>query len=444
MKLVIDRKVSVGFLFALLALLSLIFLSFRNQRHYLDTTKDIIHQNDILISAEKIQKCLLDVEASQRGYVITGDSTFLRHYDIARQNVFENFDALSRALEKDEQNNPLMEKLQILINDRLGFAAEAIKARNTDFQTSRDLVGSNRGRELTDEIRNATDAIKTYASAVANTHRQERERFMENFNITFLVILGTAVVLLAILFILINESINVRARADEKVRMLNTELEAFSYSVSHDLRSPLRVIDGYALILHEDYGDKLDDDARTTIDTIIRNVRKMGRLIDDLLEFSRVSKKDIKATKIDLTPLVTRIAEDIRTETGCEHCIIRIERLEPARVDLRMIEQVWINLISNAVKYSSKKDAPLIEIGSQNHRTHTTYYVKDNGVGFNMMYKDKLFGIFQRLHRPEDFPGTGVGLAIVKRIVHRHGGNVWAESVVNEGSTFYFSLPNNH
>jgi light-regulated signal transduction histidine kinase (bacteriophytochrome) len=146
--------------------------------------------------------------------------------------------------------------------------------------------------------------------------------------------------------------------------------------------------------------------------------------------------------KVDITPIVERITKEVRTHNECKNCVININDLEPAYADQKMIEQVWINLVSNAVKYSSKKEQPIIEIGSVNENGYVTYFVKDNGVGFNMDFKDKLFGVFQRLHRPEDFPGTGVGLAIVKRIIHRHGGEVWAESKMNEGATFYFTLPN--
>ncbi len=443
MKLIIDKKVSIGFLLALLALISLVFLSFKNQSHYLQTTRNIIQQNDILFHTEQIQKSLLEIESAQRGYIIIGDSVFLDYYNSAYQSTQKSQMQLAAALANGTPEDiSHLQRIDHLIRQKYEFAENAIKARNTDFEISKKIVASYRGKELTDEIRLLIARIQSNATQMAKDYRDERERFMTNFTVMFLVIIVTAVVLLTTLFFMINRSINVRARANEKVRQLNSELEAFSYSVSHDLRSPLRVIDGYAMLLEEDHYDKLDDDGKNAIMAIMRNARKMGHLIDDLLEFSRVSKKAVNPVKVDLAPIVARIAEEARTQNECERCIIHINNLEPAYADLKMIEQVWINLISNAVKYSSKKNEPVIEIGCKNGHDRIMYFVKDNGVGFNMDFKEKLFGVFQRLHRPEDFPGTGVGLAIVKRIIDRHGGEVWAESKVNEGATFYFTLPN--
>jgi signal transduction histidine kinase len=430
MKLIIDKKVSIGFLLALLALVSLIFLSFRNQSYYLQTTKDITRENEILFYTEQIQKNLLEIESSQRGYIIIGDSAFLDYYYAANQLIRKSQSQLYEALAGSTPDNLMrFREIERLISEKYQFAETAINARNTNFETSKQIVASYRGKELTDKIRQLTSVMQSEATQKANEYHDERERSMKNFNLTFLVIVGTSVVLLSILFFIINNSINVRVQVDERVRQLNTELEAFSYSISHDLRSPLRVIDGYSQLLEEDHYDKLDDDAKNAIAVIMRNARKMGHLIDDLLEFSRVSKKEIKPVKVDITPIVERITKEVRTHNECKNCVININDLEPAYADQKMIEQVWINLVSNAVKYSSKKEQPIIEIGSVNENGYVTYFVKDNGV-------------FQRLHRPEDFPGTGVGLAIVKRIIHRHGGEVWAESKMNEGATFYFTLPN--
>jgi signal transduction histidine kinase len=442
MKLLIDKKVSIGFLLALLTLVILIILSFRNQQYYFDTTREIIRRNDIISNAEKLYKHLLELETAQRGFIITGDSSFLIRYRSGSKESLETLDKLTAAIDGLSEYGEMLANLKRLTRERINFADTAVQALNTNHEFSQRVVASLRGKRLMDEIRDFTIGVHAQALSEGEEFRAQREDFMTNFNITLMIIMGTAVLLLTGLFFLINRSIQVRAAADEQVRMLNTELEAFTYSVSHDLRSPLRVIDGYALILQEDYTDKLDAEGRETVETIVRNVRKMGQLIEDLLEFSRVSKTDLRESKIEFTPMVRRIANDITAQTGCSHCVIEIKDLHPAFADLKMMEQVWMNLIANAVKYSSKREKPLIEIGSQTHATYTTYYIKDNGVGFSMLFKDKLFGIFQRLHRPEDFPGTGVGLAIIKRIVHRHGGKVWADSVVDRGATFYFSLPN--
>jgi two-component system sensor histidine kinase/response regulator len=220
----------------------------------------------------------------------------------------------------------------------------------------------------------------------------------------------------------------------------NKELESFSYSVSHDLRAPLRALDGYSQMLEEDYISKLDDNAKRLLGTVQQNIRKMDRLIEDLLKFSRLGKKDVQKTEVNVGQLVHNVIHDINDSNNSKTEII-VNALQNTPADYVLITQVWTNLISNAIKYSSKKEKPKIDIGSQPSNGEVIYYVKDNGVGFDMQYADKLFGVFQRLHKASEFEGTGVGLAIVQRILIKHGGRVWAESEVNKGTTFYFSLP---
>jgi signal transduction histidine kinase len=441
MKLVIDKKVSIGFIAALLALASLIFFSYKNQENHALTTKNIIRQNSVLYCTEQIQKNVLEIESSIRGYSLTGDSVFLQHYSAASEALEKNLQQLSRTLSPAKDNDRLMSRLKEIIRIKNDFSEETIEARKNSFELSQKLIASYRGKTSMDDIREITGEFQKQATAEINSSRDIRERVMGRFNLTFVTIIATAVVLLAVLFVQINESIIMRSKSEEKVRQLNTELEAFSYSVSHDLRSPLRVIDGYSLILEEDYADRLDDEGKNTVSVIIKNVRKMGRLIDDLLEFSHLGRKAIRPAPIDFNPLVTSIAKDLKAQARCEKCLIEIQNLDTAFADVKLIEQVWINLLSNAIKYSMVREHPVIEIGSYKKNGSVCFYVRDNGVGFDMNFKHKLFGVFQRLHRPEDFAGTGVGLAIVKRIISRHGGEVWAESALNEGATFYFSLP---
>jgi light-regulated signal transduction histidine kinase (bacteriophytochrome) len=220
----------------------------------------------------------------------------------------------------------------------------------------------------------------------------------------------------------------------------NQELESFSYSVSHDLRAPLRAVSGYTNILEETYIQNLDDEAKTIFNTIQKNVKKMGQLIDDLLDFSRLGRKEVPKLSVNMVQLVERVIADINHNTT-HNATIRIGELHPCYGDHALLTQVWINLIANAIKYSSKTQTPRIEIGSTKNDRETIYFVKDNGVGFDMRYVDKLFGVFQRLHSVREFEGTGIGLAIIKRIISKHGGNVWAEGEVNKGASFFFSLP---
>jgi len=226
-----------------------------------------------------------------------------------------------------------------------------------------------------------------------------------------------------------------------QLERVNKELEAFSYSVSHDLRTPLRAVSGYSIMLKEDYEDKLDAEGKRIIGNIISNARMMGKLIDDLLAFSRLGKKELTSTKVDMQLLAISVVNELLQENLEKDYKINIGILPPIEADPGMVKQVLMNLLSNAIKYSSKKAEPEIEIGSEDEETRTLYYVRDNGVGFDMAYAGKLFGVFQRLHSQDEFEGTGVGLALVKRIIDKHNGEVWADGKENIGATFYFSLP---
>jgi len=228
-----------------------------------------------------------------------------------------------------------------------------------------------------------------------------------------------------------------------KLKETNKELDAFTYSVSHDLRAPLRHIISFSGLLEKKYKEVLDENGIELLNTIIESSKKLNTLIDDLLTLSRYSRQALNIQLINMNDLVQKIVKDLQQGEQEIKAKFIIQNLPEAKGDVGLLGQVFYNLISNAVKYSGKNESPLIEIGSVPEKSETIYYVKDNGVGFNMKFADKLFNVFQRLHSAEEFEGTGVGLSIVKRIIVKHGGRVWAESKINEGATFYFSLPKN-
>jgi PAS domain S-box-containing protein len=227
----------------------------------------------------------------------------------------------------------------------------------------------------------------------------------------------------------------------EELKVANKEMESFSYSVSHDLRAPLRSINGYVTILAEDYDAVLDEEGKRLLTVVSNNAQRMGRLIDDLLEFSKLGRKELVKSDVNTAKLVTNMVAELTSENGYSKVGVTIGSLPAVKADYNLISQVWINLISNGLKYSSKKEKPSVEIGASADNGQVVFYVKDNGAGFNMDYAHKLFGVFQRLHKATEFEGTGVGLAIVHRIVTRHGGKIWAEGKVNEGAAFYFTVP---
>ena len=224
---------------------------------------------------------------------------------------------------------------------------------------------------------------------------------------------------------------------------VNRELEAFSYSVSHDLRAPLRIVDGFSRILVEDYAAHLPDDAKRCLQIVRDGTVQMGQLIDDLLAFSRLGRQPLRLRIVAPSEIVADVLDDLRAEFAGRPVQLTIAELPDCLADPALLKQVYANLISNALKYSRGREPATIEIGALPSSADgvLTYFVKDNGVGFDMRYAHKLFGVFQRLHRAEDYEGTGVGLALVQRVVHRHDGRIWAESAIDEGATFWFTLP---
>jgi signal transduction histidine kinase len=221
----------------------------------------------------------------------------------------------------------------------------------------------------------------------------------------------------------------------------NKELEAFSYSVSHDLRSPLRAIDGFVGMLLEDHAKSLDAEGRRLLDVVVKNARKMGALIDDLLEFSRLGRTAMRASPVDMKALVDEALQELLASSPGRRIETKVAALPAAFGDRTLLRQAWVNLLGNAVKYTRQRSVATIDVGGSAGDPENTYWVKDNGAGFDPRYADKLFGVFQRLHSESEFEGTGVGLALVQRVVNRHGGRVWAEGAPGAGATFTFTLP---
>lgn len=236
---------------------------------------------------------------------------------------------------------------------------------------------------------------------------------------------------------------NLELRVQERTAQLNAvngELEAFSYSVSHDLRAPLRHMSAFSQLLNEEHGEKLDPDARHYVERIQEGAKRMGLLVDDLLKMGQVSRRSLTLAATDLNSLIKDVLAELQPECKGRNIHLKIAELPGAECDSGLMKQVFANLLSNAVKYSRKREQATIEVGMIETDNTTAIFVRDNGAGFDQRYADKLFGVFQRLHRADEFEGTGVGLATVQRIIKKHGGKIWAEGAVDKGSTFYFTI----
>lgn len=321
---------------------------------------------------------------------------------------------------------------------------------------SKELLLNNKAeevipKEVFNEVKNDLDLVKSGESLVRETNRNGLDiltKFipLKDLNGSVYSIM-TMTIDITLLKVAQREVVKLNLELEQKVIQrteqlyeANKELESFSYSVSHDLRTPLRAVNGYAKMLEEDYFHLFDDEGKRLLNVVQDNAHKMGILIDELLNFSRLGRKELNKTFIDMTAIVDGCIKEFNSLPDFNANIV-LNQLATVKCDNNLMRQVWQNLLSNAIKYSSKVNSPLIEINSEEKNNYIEFSIKDNGAGFDMKFYNKLFGVFQRLHRTEEFEGTGVGLALSQRIVNKHGGKIWAESELGKGSIFYFSLP---
>ena len=293
---------------------------------------------------------------------------------------------------------------------------------DTARQISEDRDFSRRARKYgNDEVGQLSDGFNQVLAGI-----QEREGALQNANQS-----------IRDLNVDLDRRVKIRTA---QLEAANDELEAFSYTVSHDLRAPLRSMDGFSQAVLEDFGPVLPDEGKRYLQTIREGAQRMGELIDDLLAFSRLSRQPLFKQEVDTAALVRECLAELQSQDPKRHVDVRIGELPVCQADPALLRQVWTNLLSNAFKYTRMREVAVVEIGCDSVEGRNVFHVRDNGSGFDMKYVDKLFGVFQRLHRVEDFEGTGVGLAIVQRIVDRHGGATWAEGIVDGGATFHFTL----
>jgi len=398
---------------------------------------------------------LLNAESGQRGYLLTGESDYLNPYFLATENFRKNMAALQEWAQEHPQYVKALAEIEKQSELKFKELADTISLyRTKGYAAARKIVQTDLGKETMTKIRDNLAVVKSEQVQLLKQQRIENQTQVRKTvaSITIGSMLAT-VLLLSSLNLYMKNSLK-RSEVESEVRQLNRrlehkiheieivnkELESFSYSVSHDLRAPLRAMSGFGNILLEDHAKNLDDEGRKYLHRIIAAADKMSRLINGILELSRISRHELKKDVVSLSSLVEQIVEELRQVEPTRDVEVSVEPGMIVSGDPVLLNVFLQNLISNSWKFTAKKDKAKIEFGSFFQDDRKIYFVRDNGAGFDMSFSQKLFGTFQRLHTEAEFAGTGVGLATARKIIHLHGGEIWANSKVNEGATFYFTI----
>ena len=432
------------------------------------------HTWQAINQTERIMSSAKDAETGNRGFLITGEDAYLAPYTSAVDELPGELDRFqSLTADNPEQQRNLAEMRQV-VQRRLQLLEQGIEVRRKGSTASPELLHlSGTGKVEMDRLRAIADRMEFEEQRLLVIRAKDAAR--SAFRARYAVVLASALDILLIVMMfryfvrerrlrvnaeIANEQLaaareEVEERAQEvlalnatleervKQRTLelettNRELEAFSYSVSHDLRAPLRTIDGFSLALEEDYAEAVDAVGRDYIHRVRTGVQRMGQLIDSLLQLSRITRAELLREPVDLTDLAESVAANLKEENSDRAIHISVEPGMKADGDPRLLRVALENLLGNAIKFSSKMPESLVSVGWDQERK--AWFVRDNGAGFDMHYADKLFNAFNRLHGDKDFKGSGIGLATVARVIRRHHGRIWAESTINHGATFWFTL----
>jgi signal transduction histidine kinase len=442
----------------------------------LEVSSLVAHSDEVIAGAYEAEKLAVDLETGLRGYMVTGEAEFLQPYRQALQASDQTMARLGELVADTPPQRQALEEITSLHQQWLAYAQQqiAIKEKGGDVSAASE---ARRGKVVMDAMRQRFIAFIAREVHIRDQRESEvglaskttlaltagmallgggllgflsRRQFM-SLGRTYEQALQTANDLNATLEHRVADRTNELLLRSEQLVDANEELEAFAYSISHDLRAPMRHVTGFVNLLHKSVDEKLSPVEQEYLETIDATAKLAGQMVDDLLAFSRVGRVQLHVSTVDLNALVAQCRRDLEPETRGREIDWRVEDLPAAQGDPALLKLAFLNLLSNAVKYTGKQDQARIEVGTviagEAEGANATagsvvYFVRDNGVGFDMEYGGKLFGVFQRLHRAEEFEGTGIGLANVRRIIVRHGGRIWADATLGRGATFYFTLPN--
>ena len=407
----------------------------------------VSHTNEVLAQIYKINFLSAQFARGVRGYALTGVPMFLLPYEVAVNNLPIEISKLKELTLDNTNQKKHIEQLEALLEKLKDQELMVIAARNNSgLEAAKKQIISGTSENLL----NATQQI--FIDMIKEEEvlfKQRDDTFKENVKIIqiFLVCSGLFGIILLVYSnnkiqqeIILSTANQELTQKVEHTQVTNKELEAFTYSVAHDLRAPLRHIDGFTRMLEEECRNSLPESVRDLPKQICERVSYMGQMIDAMLTLSRIGQSEFKPQVSNLMTIVATALEELKKESAGRNIEWRIAEMPFVECDPWLVQIVFNNLLSNAIKYANKKDPAVIEVDCLNLDNELTIRVRDNGVGFSMKYADKLFGLFQRLHRQEDFTGTGIGLAIVHRIIQKHQGKIWCESEVNKGTTFFFTL----
>jgi signal transduction histidine kinase len=414
---------------------------------------------------EKLQEVRIDItqaETGQRGFMLTGKDRSLDLYGAGVRQVRQDMKELTDLIADSPVEREAIQRLDPLIADRLAELGVGVEVRKRS--------GLLAGVEAVTRANNGEKWMGQIAAQIGEMRHTEDQLLSRRLDtaaastrkIKVVIVYGNALGILIMLVkgFVIHWETGKRNLAEQNLRRANErlerrtselsetniELESFAYSVAHDLRAPLRQIAGYSNVLAQDHGLRLDAEGIRLLGKIVECAHKMGQLVDDLLNLSRIGRQELSIQDMSLDSLLGQVVEDFAPECAGREVEWRIGKLTSAECDPGLMKQVFVNLLSNAVKYTGMREHAVIQIGQTRQNNERVIFIRDNGVGFDMQYVGKLFGVFQRLHKARDFEGTGVGLAIAQRIIRKHGGRIWAEAELDRGATFFFTIgsPENH
>ena len=446
----LPRVLLLGMSIALAILFSLGAFSYHNIQKQAEAAGWVEHTYQVATALQDVFSSVQSTDTSQRMYVLSGTPSYLEAYEGTVRNLPAQFALIERLVADNPKQHWQLQQLRRSVDDRLANARVRIEQRQQLGAGALDpkFISSIAVR-LMEIVRSDVQTMINGENVLLGT-RLEQLRLVRQRSVVIQSLGGLlSIGLLGAVFVGLLRQINRASRAEEETKRTNAQLQeanaemrAFSYSVAHDLRAPLRAINGFAQVLVEDNAHELGPEGKQALGRITTNAGKMDHLIDDLLALSKVSMQSLHTGRVEMNELVRSVSQEVLESRGERDVEFAIAPLPPALGDPSLLRQVWFNLIGNALKFSRNRVRTHIEIGGNVAGPEfATYFIRDNGAGFDMRYADKLFGAFQRLHRPTDFEGTGIGLALVRRIIHRHGGTIWAEGEEDKGAFFAFTLP---